>query len=91
MLPQKFSAATTWIVFPPPEPADEAVEEVLPEEDEVEQAVAVIAVMAATPPRANRDDRRTAGRDGAALMKRDLLNQAGPRRRDTGTAGHLPR
>jgi hypothetical protein len=52
MLPQKFSAATTWIVFPPPEPEDEAVDEPLPEEGEVEQAVAAIAVMAATPPRA---------------------------------------
>jgi hypothetical protein len=51
MLPQKFSAATTWIVFPPPEPEDEAVDEPLPEEGEVEQAVAAIAVMAATPAR----------------------------------------
>src|SRR5882757_207206 len=86
MLPQKFSAATTWIVLPP-EPDDEAVEE-LPL---VEQAVTVRATRTPTPPRANRDGRDAAGRDGTALMTRDLLNQAGPRQRDTGTPGHHPR
>ncbi|GHF27867.1 hypothetical protein GCM10010218_06170 [Streptomyces mashuensis] len=49
MLPQKFSAATTSIFLPAPEPL---VADVLPpafpsEEDEVEQAVAVAAVRTA--------------------------------------------
>ncbi|GAA1878041.1 hypothetical protein GCM10009753_01450 [Streptantibioticus ferralitis] len=47
MLPQKFSAATTWITFPDPEPP--ALDDELPvPEDEVEQAVAVAAVSVAT-------------------------------------------
>ena len=62
MLPQKFSAATTWIVLPAPE-AESA-----PALDEVEQALVVNAATAASPPRANRYSRPTAGRDGRALI-----------------------
>jgi hypothetical protein len=64
------------MVFPPPDPEDEASADVLPEE-EVEQAVAVIAAITATPPRAIRDGRDTAERDGAALMTGVLLTRPG--------------
>src|SRR5882757_3127312 len=58
MLPQKFSAATTWMVVPlPPVPAAAAASAELPEPPEVEHAAVVAARAAASsrPPAARRD------------------------------------
>jgi hypothetical protein len=70
MLPQKFSAATTWIVFPPAEPDDEAVvDDALPE---VEQEASVIVAAIAATPTANLGSRRTVRRR-TTFMAGDLL------------------
>jgi hypothetical protein len=82
MLPQKFSAATTWTVFPGPLPVA-AVSLVC--EEEVEQAVAVTAVRAAVAvTSATLADGRAEGEQGAVDMRELLRAIPGARRTGAG-------